>query len=89
MKNVTFPWKNGESPKLVVDFLREKDTLRKNMEIVEDLASEAKFLHFYLFSSFFLKFRVARLTLQTRKLRLVSRPTVQRITFDLPECKEP
>ena len=53
MKNVTFPWKNGESPKLVVDFLREKDTLRKNMEIVDDLASEAKFLHFYLFSSFF------------------------------------
>ena len=34
-------------------------------------------------------FRVARLTLQTRKLWLVSRPTVARVTFDLPKCKEP
>ena len=33
-------------------------------------------------------FRVARLTLQTRKLWLVSRPTVTRVTFDLPECKQ-
>ena len=33
-------------------------------------------------------FRVARLTLQTRILWLVSRPTVTRVTFDLPECKE-
>ena len=34
-------------------------------------------------------FRVARLTLQTPKLWLVSRPTVARVTFDLPECEEP
>ena len=33
-------------------------------------------------------FRVARLILQTRKLWLVSRLTVTRVTFDLPECKE-
>ena len=34
-------------------------------------------------------FRVARVTLQTRKLWLVSRPTVTHVTFDLPECTEP
>ena len=34
---VTFLWKNGDLPKRVVDFLRERDTFRnKNMEIVED-----------------------------------------------------
>ena len=33
-------------------------------------------------------FRVARLTLQTRKLSLVSRPIVTRVTCDLPECTE-
>ena len=32
---------------------------------------------------------VARLILQTRKLWVVPRPTVARVTFDLPECKEP
>ena len=32
---VIFPVKNGETPKSVVDFLRVKDTFRKNMEIVE------------------------------------------------------
>ena len=37
MKIVTFPMKNGETPKWVVDFLWEKDTFRnKIMEIVED-----------------------------------------------------
>ena len=45
-----------------------------------------------LFSVFFSTCRVARLTLQTQKLRLVgwwmSRPTVPRVTFDLPECKD-
>ena len=34
-------------------------------------------------------FRVARLTLQTRKLWWMSGPTVTRVAFDLPECKEP
>ena len=46
---------------------------------------------------FIATFRVARLTLQTRKLWLVGwlvgwsvwRPTVTRITFELPECKQP
>ena len=33
-------------------------------------------------------FRAARLTLQNRKLCLVSRPTVTRVTFDLPVCEE-
>ena len=32
---VIFPVKNGETPKSVVDFLRVKDTFRKNMEIVK------------------------------------------------------
>ena len=37
MKIVTFPLKYGETPKRVVDFLRERDTFRtKNMEIVEE-----------------------------------------------------
>ena len=37
MKIVTFPLKNGCSPKRVVDFPRERDTSRnKIMEIVED-----------------------------------------------------
>ena len=34
-------------------------------------------------------FRVARLTLRTRNLWSVSRPTETRVTFVLPECKEP
>ena len=34
-------------------------------------------------------FRVARLTLQTRKLWWMSRPAVTRVTFDVPECVEP
>ena len=33
--------------------------------------------------------KVARLTVQTRKLWWMSGPTVTRVTFDLPECKEP
>ena len=37
MKIVTFPMKNGDPPKRVLDFLRERDTFRnKIMEIVED-----------------------------------------------------
>ena len=37
MKFVTFLLKNGETPKRVVDFPRERDTFRnKIMEIVED-----------------------------------------------------
>ena len=37
MKIVTFLRENGKTPKLVVDFLRGKDTFRKqNMEIVQD-----------------------------------------------------
>ena len=37
MKIVTFLRKNGETPKLAVDFLRERDTFRnKKMKIVED-----------------------------------------------------
>ena len=37
MKILTFPWKNGDLPKLVVDFPWERDTFRnKIMEIVED-----------------------------------------------------
>ena len=50
---VTFPKKNADHPKFVVDFLRGRDTFRtRSMEIVEDFeklqdfASEAKFLHF-------------------------------------------
>ena len=38
MKIVTFLRRNGETPKRVVDFLRERDTFRdKIMEIVEDV----------------------------------------------------
>ena len=33
-------------------------------------------------------FGVARSTLQTRKLWWMTRPTVTRVTFDLPECEE-
>ena len=36
MKIVTFLRKNGETRKVVVDFLKEKDTFRNIMEIVED-----------------------------------------------------
>ena len=37
MKIVTFPWKNGDSPKRVVEFPRERNTFRNEiMEIVED-----------------------------------------------------
>ena len=48
--------------------------------------------HLVIRASLFATFKVARLTLQTRKLWLVgwsmSRPTVPRVTFDLPERKE-
>ena len=38
MTIVTFRRKNGETPKLVVEFLRERDTFRnKIMEIVKEL----------------------------------------------------
>ena len=57
MKIDTFLRKNGDSQKRVVDFLRERDTFRnKIIEIVEDFACEAKFLHVFIvhhFSSFF------------------------------------
>ena len=44
MKIVTFLMKNGDPAKRVVDFPRERDTLRnKIMEIVEDFACESKF----------------------------------------------
>ena len=56
IKIVSFLLKNGDLPKRV-DFLRERDTFQnKIMEIVEDFACEAKFLHFFIvlhFSSFF------------------------------------
>ena len=77
MKIVTFPLKYGETPKRVVDFLRERDTFRtkimeindgfverksqeqrQTLEIVEDFASEAKFLHFLDLSSVFFIFRL-------------------------------
>ena len=35
MKMFTFSWKNGETTKLVVDFLMDTDTFLKNKEIVE------------------------------------------------------
>ena len=38
--------------------------------------------------SFFPTFRVARLINFTNSKTLVSRPTVTRVIFDLPECKE-
>ena len=42
MTNATFPRKNGETPKWVVDFLRERETPRKQItEIVEDFACQA------------------------------------------------
>ena len=58
MKIVTFPRKNGDPAKRVVDFPLERDTFRnKIMEIVEDLTCESKSLHFsfffHRFSSFF------------------------------------
>ena len=41
MQIVTFPRKNGDRPKLDVDFLLERDTFRnKIMEIVEDFAEK-------------------------------------------------
>ena len=44
-----------------------------------------------VFRKVFATFRVARITSQSRKLRLVgwsmSRPTVPRVALDLPECK--
>ena len=41
MTIVTFPLKNGETPKLVVDFLLEGDTFRnKIMEIVKDFVEK-------------------------------------------------
>ena len=56
MKIVTILPKNGDSPKRVVDFPRERDTFRnKIMEIVKDFACESKFLHLS-FSSFFFIF---------------------------------
>ena len=61
-KIATFLRKYGDFPKWVVDFLRERGTFRnKRMEIVVDLACEAKFLHFFIvhhFSSFFSFFHV-------------------------------
>ena len=57
MKIVTFLLKNGETPKRVVDFLLERGTFRnKILEIDEDFACEAKFLHFSHCSSFFIFF---------------------------------
>ena len=40
-------------------------------------------------AGFVATFRVARLTLQTRKIWWTSRPTVTGVTSDPPECKEP
>ena len=40
-KTVTFPRENGETPKWVVHFLRERDTFRKNMEIVWDFMDKS------------------------------------------------
>ena len=59
MKIVTFLRKNGETPKRVVDFPRERNTIRnKIMEIVEDFACESNFFiflpFFHHFSSIFL-----------------------------------
>ena len=55
MKIVTFLQKKGDHPKRVVDFLLEKDTFRNKIkEIVEDFACEAKFLHFFISSFFFI-----------------------------------
>ena len=46
MKIVTFPLKNGDLPKRVVDFPRERDTFRnKLMEIVEDFDKKKKLQH--------------------------------------------
>ena len=42
MKIATFPRKNGETPKWVVDFLREWAHSETNMEIFEDFPHEAK-----------------------------------------------
>ena len=48
MKIVTVLLKNGDLPKRVVDFLRERDTFRNEiMEIVGDFACDAKFFHFF------------------------------------------
>ena len=53
MKIAAFLRKNGYTPKRVVDFPLERDTFRnKIMEVVEDFACEAKFLHFFIFHHF-------------------------------------
>ena len=53
MNIVTFLRKNGETPKRVVDFPQERDTLRnKIMEIVEDFACESIFFQFFIFFIF-------------------------------------
>ena len=59
MKIATFLRKNGETPKLVVDFPRSRDTFRnKTMEIVKDFECETKFLRFFHCSSFSVIFQV-------------------------------
>ena len=59
MDFVTFLRKNGDLPKRVVYFLRERDTFRsKLMDIVEDFACESNCFHFLYVSSFFSIFEV-------------------------------
>ena len=42
IKNITFPRENGDHPKRVVDFLRERDTFRNIiMEIVKDFREKS------------------------------------------------
>ena len=41
MKIVTFLLRNDDLPKLVVDFLRERDTFRKHHEIVKDFVEKS------------------------------------------------
>ena len=54
VKIATFLRKKRDPAKRVVDFPRERDTFRnKIMDIVEDFSCEAKFLHFFHCSSFF------------------------------------
>ena len=43
MKIVTFPKKNGETPKLVVDFLRERTLRKKTWKIVEDFIGKKSY----------------------------------------------
>ena len=73
MRIATFPWKNGDHPKRVVDFSsgkihipkqnhgnrrgfrRKKLQERQTLEIVEDFACEATFLHLCFFFHHFFK----------------------------------